>query len=276
MTLRRRTFHILRSGERGDRLGRKFDVFILSLISINVVAIILDSVNSIHLATATYFKVFEVFSIAVFTLEYILRLWTVVEEPRHARPVAGRVRAATSPLMLIDLLAILPFYIPFVGLDLRFLRILRLFRVFLVAKVARYSKALQTLGRVIYATRGELAIAGFSMILLMIMSAALMYYAENEAQPKAFSSVPASMWWAITTMTTVGYGDMYPITPMGKVLGSIISILGIAMFAVPTGILGAGFTEEIRRRNASNAAASHEPAHAGPTICPHCGKAIAH
>jgi voltage-gated potassium channel len=262
MTIRERLHLIVQPARQGDRASAVFDVFILSLIALNVLAIILDSVRTLREAWHADFYAFEVFSVIVFTAEYLLRIWTSVEDPRYSRPVLGRLRAALSPLLLIDLLAILPFYLPFVALDLRFLRSLRLFRVFRVAKVARYSTALQTLGRVVWSRRAELMVAGFAMFLLMVLSSTLMYYVENDAQPEAFSSVPAAMWWAVTTMTTVGYGDICPITPLGKVLGSFIAILGIGVFAVPTGILGAGFTEEVQR-------------HRHPVkVCPHCGKDI--
>ena len=264
MTIRRRVHEIIQPAQRGDLASRVFDIFILSLIALNVLAIILESVQDIRVSWGKVFWLFEVISVVVFSVEYVLRLWTCVEEPRYARPILGRLRAAFSPLLLIDLLAILPFYLPFVSLDLRFLRSLRLFRVFRVAKVARYSKALQTLGRVVRHRREELAVAAFAMMLLTILSSTLMYYIENDAQPEVFSSVPAAMWWAVTTMTTVGYGDACPVTPLGKVLGSVIAVLGIGMFAVPTGILGAGFVEETQRR------------HAHVSRCPHCGKEIGH
>jgi voltage-gated potassium channel len=260
--MRKRVHQIIQPVQQGDRASRAFDIFILSLIALNVLAIILESVRDIRAAWGRAFWLFEVISVAIFSIEYVLRLWTCVEEPRYARPVLGRLRAAFSPLLLIDLLAILPFYIPFVSVDLRLLRSLRLFRVFRVAKAARYSKALQTLSRVMRNRRAELAVAGFSMLLLTILSSTLMYYIENDAQPEVFSSVPAAMWWAVTTMTTVGYGDVCPVTPLGKVLGSFIAILGIGMFAVPTGILGAGFVEETQRRR--------DPI----SRCPHCGKDI--
>ena len=259
MTLRKRIHEIIQPAAGDDWVSRLFDLFILSLIALNVASIVLESDQEIRDSYSQAFWRFELFSVVVFTAEYVLRLWTCVEEPRHARPVAGRIRAALSPLLLIDLLAILPFYLPFFAVDLRFLRSLRLFRVFRVAKVARYSTALQTIGRVMASRRSELLVTAFAMGLLLILSATLMYYVENEAQPESFSSIPATMWWAVTTMTTVGYGDACPITPLGKVLASFIAILGIGMFAVPTGILGAGFTDEMRRKNAP------------PRRCPHCG-----
>ncbi len=262
MTIRARTYQILQPAQAGDVASRVFDGFLLGLIAANVLSIVLESVRDLRQAWAAWFGGFEVASVIVFTAEYVLRLWTCVEDPRYARPVAGRLRAAASPLLLIDLLAIAPFYLPFVGVDLRFLRALRLFRVFRVAKLARYSQGLQTLGRVIAGRRSELAVAAFAMFLLMVLASILMYYVENDAQPEAFSSVPQAMWWAAATMTTVGYGDVYPVTPLGKALGAFIAVLGIAMIAVPTGILGAGFTEEMTRR------------HAPAVRCPHCGKEL--
>lgn len=263
MSVRRRVYQLLQPMQDGGRASRAIGLLILGLIALNVLAIILESVRALREAWGPVFTAFEVVSVIVFTGEYALRLWTCVEDPRYAKPVTGRLRAAISPMLLVDMLAILPFYLPFVSVDLRFLRSLRLFRVFRIAKVARYSTALQTVGRVIWTRRTELAVAGFAMFLLMILSSTLMFYAENDAQPEAFSSVPAAMWWAVATMTTVGYGDVYPMTPLGKVLGSFIAVLGIGMFAVPTGILGAGFTDEIRQRRAA------------ALICPHCGKDIA-
>ena len=260
MTLRKRIHEIIQPAAGDDRLSRLFDLFILTLIALNVASIVLESVRELRETYARLFWRFEVLSVFVFSAEYVLRLWTCVEEPRYARPVAGRIRAALSPLLLIDLLAILPFYLPLLAVDLRFLRSLRLFRVFRVAKVARYSTALQTIGRVMASRRSELLVTAFAMSLLLVLSATVMYYVENEAQPECFSSIPATMWWAVTTMTTVGYGDACPITPLGKVLASFIAILGIGMFAVPTGILGAGFTDEMRRKTAP------------PGKCPHCGK----
>lgn len=163
--------------------------------------------------------------------------------------------------MLIDILAIAPFYLALAG-DLRAIRVLRLFRLFRVIKVARYSKAVQTLGRVIRAKREELLVAVFVLIVLLVLSSSLMYYVENDDQPAAFGSIPEAMWWSIATLTTVGYGDVHPITPLGKFIASIIAVLGIALFALPTGILGSGFVEEMQKERLHK------------QVCPHCGKDI--
>jgi len=173
------------------------------------------------------------------------------------------------------LLAILPYYLPFTGIDLRFLRILRMMRIFRIAKLGRYSQSLQILRRVMTAKKEQLLCTLFVLVLLVIVAASMLYYAENGVQPENFSSIPAAMWWAVSTLTTVGYGDIYPTTGLGKFMASIIAVLGIGVFALPAGILGAGFVEEMGRRDqsgnsdADNAGLTGKPAH-----CPHCGKEI--
>jgi voltage-gated potassium channel len=160
--------------------------------------------------------------------------------------------------MLVDLLAILPFYLPFLlPTDLIFLRAVRLMRLLRVLKLGRYSDAIQIFSQVVVRKKEQLVVAGFMVGILLIIASSLMYYFENEAQPDAFRSIPHAMWWAIITMTTVGYGDVYPITGMGRVLAAVIALLGIGMFAVPAGILSAGFVEYGKER-------TH--------VCPHCGR----
>ena len=197
----------------------------------------------------------------IFSVEYIARVWSCVERPKYNKAVTGRLRFVITPLAVIDLLAILPFYLPFTGIDLRFLRIMRMMRIFRVAKLGRYSQSLQLLHRVMMAKKEELLCTLFILLLLVIVAASMLYYAENSIQPENFSSIPASMWWAVATLTTVGYGDVYPVTGLGKLMASVIAVLGIGMFALPTGVVGAGFVEEMSRRQ--------------KTIqCPHCGKEI--
>jgi len=200
----------------------------------------------------------------IFTAEYLLRLWSCVAGDEFRSPITGRLRYASSPMLMIDLIAILPFYLPWIGVDLRFVRSIRMFRLFRVAKVARYSKAVKTIGRVVRSKRAELMVTLFVLILILILASSMMYFAEHEAQPETFSSIPASMWWAVATLTTVGYGDVYPVTAIGKVVGCIIAIAGIGMFALPTGILGAAFAEEVQRQKANPQ----------PIICPHCGEEV--
>jgi len=261
MSLRKRIDEVVTVGRPGDKLNKAFGIFIVTLIGLNVVALIAESVKSIHAFCPQVFRIFELVSVIIFTVEYVARLWSCVEKPAYHKPISGRLRFAVTPLALIDLLAILPFYLPFTGLDLRFLRILRMMRIFRIAKLGRYSQSLQILNRVMAAKKEQLLCTVFVLVLLVIVAASLLYYAENHVQPEAFSSIPAAMWWAVSTLTTVGYGDIYPMTALGKFMASIIAILGIGMFALPTGILGAGFVEEMAQNQK-------------PTLCPHCGKEI--
>ena len=265
LSARRRTHEILVHSKADDAVSRRFDTFIVGLILLNVAAMIVESVDRVHSLASGWFAAFEYFSVAVFSLEYVLRAWSCVEEPEYARPILGRLRFALTPLAIVDVLAVLPFYLPFISVDLRVLRmfrLLRIMRIMRIAKLARYSDSLQMLMRVLKARRDPLLSAVFILLILLVVAASLMYYAEHDAQPETFSSIPAAMWWAAATLTTVGYGDACPITPVGKVMASIIAMLGIGMFALPTGILGAGFVEELDARKKTR-------------CCPHCGKEIA-
>jgi len=244
--------------------SKPFDAFIVILIVLNVAAMIVESVRRVYDAIPAWFLGFEYFSVAVFTVEYAARLWTCVEDPAYRHPVLGRIRFVLTPLAIVDMLAVLPFYLPFVSVDLRVLRmfrLLRIMRLMRVAKLARYSESLQMLMRVLRAKREQLTSALSLLLIMLVVAATLAFYAENKAQPKAFSSIPAAMWWAAVTLTTVGYGDIYPVTVLGKIVGAMIAMTGIGMFALPTAILGAGFLEDLEQ-------------HKKARKCPHCGKEI--
>jgi voltage-gated potassium channel len=261
MSLRKRVREIVDIAKPGDSLSKAFDIFIITLIGLNVAALILESVKSIQTFAPRLFYVFEFVSVIIFSVEYVARVWSSVEIPTYQKPVIGRLRFMVTPLAIVDLLAILPFYLPFTGIDLRFLRILRMMRIFRVAKLGRYSQSLQMVQRVITVKKEQLVCSLFILLLLVIVAASMLYYAENTVQPEVFSSIPSSMWWAIATLTTVGYGDIYPVTGLGKLMASVIAVLGIGMVALPTGILGAGFVEEMNQRQK-------------PIRCPSCGKEI--
>jgi voltage-gated potassium channel len=246
-----------------SRLERYLNVFLMGLIFINVLAVILETEEALFLRYKNYFHWFEVISVIVFTIEYFLRLWSWTENEHYRHPVFGRLRFVFTPMALIDLLAILPFYLPmFIPFDLRFLRGLRLFRIFRLLKVSRYVKSLRTIKNVFIEKKEELLITVFSVLIMLVFSSSLMYFVEREAQPNKFTSIPAAMWWGIATLTTIGYGDIYPITVLGRFLGSIIAILGIGLFALPAGILASGFAAEIYEKRSE------------PNVCPHCGKEI--
>ncbi len=258
MRLRKRTWELIETAKDGDTASHVVDLAILSLIFLNVIAVIVGSVQSVQERWSALLNVFEAVSVAVFSVEYVARLWSCTSDSHFTGPFRGRIRLALRPMTIIDLLAILPFYIPFFGFDLRSLRVLRLLRILRVAKVSRYYSSLNLIKHVFLAKKEELVLTSALMGLLLVVSSSLLYYCENGAQPDAFSSIPATMWWSITTLTTVGYGDMYPVTLLGKFCASIVAILGIGMFALPTGILGSGFVEAIQKKKERN-------------VCPHCG-----
>lgn len=175
----------------GDTASKVFDIFIVTLILLNVASMILESVASIYAAASRWFTVFEYVSVGIFSVEYGLRVWSCAEEAEYRRPVLGRVRFALTPLALVDLLAVLPFYLPFLNIDLRVLRMFRIARIMRIAKLGRYSESLQTLLRVLHAKKEQLLSAVFILLILLVVAASLMYYAEHSAQPQAFSSIPA-------------------------------------------------------------------------------------
>ena len=249
MTLRARLYRIVECSDPDDWKGQWFDCFMVILIITNVLAVILETVEALATPYAAFFFFFELFSVAVFTVEYSLRLWVAVEndedeEFRH--PVKGRIRYAMKPLALIDLMAIVPFYLAFIlAVDLRFMRVFRLLRLL---KLTRYSTAIQTLAATLSTQRRALGAALMIIFILLVFASSIIYAMEREAQPEAFSSIPAAMWWGLATLTTVGYGDVTPVTAVGKVFGAFIMVLGIGMFALPAGILATGFANEIRKR----------------------------
>jgi voltage-gated potassium channel len=262
--VRSRVREIVTHSKAGDTTSKAFEGFIVTLILLNVVAMVVESVKSVYEAIPGWFFAFECFSVVVFTIEYAARLWSCVEDPAYKCPVLGRIRFALTPLAIVDMLAVLPFYLPFISVDLRVLRmfrLLRIMRLMRVAKLARYSESLQMLMRVLKAKREQLISAVCILFIMLVVAATLVFYAENKAQPKTFSSIPAAMWWAAVTLTTVGYGDIFPITILGKILGALIAMMGIGMFALPTAILGAGFLEDLEQ-------------HKKARKCPHCGKEI--
>ncbi len=260
---KRRIYEILEEGRPGDRLSSLFDIFLILLVLANVTAVILESVRSIYLPNKAAFFLFEVISVGIFSVEYLLRVWVCTEDPRYRQPFRGRFRYIRSPMALVDLLAILPFYLYVLGIDMRVVRVFRLFRVFRLAKLVRYSRATRALVQVLRDKKAEIGVTVFIMLALLIVSSTLMYYVENSAQPDQFSSIPAAMWWGIATLTTVGYGDIAPVTALGKLLATVIAILGIGMFALPAGIFGSAFIDVLSAKETE-----------AVQQCPHCGKEI--
>ena len=243
---------MLHAGRDKDPLARFVDIALIILITLNVLAVILESVPEIHQPLFSMFLAFEIFSVVIFTFEYFMRLWSVTENPWHdkyRRPFWGRLRYMFSPMALIDLLAILPFYLSvFISVDLRFLRVMRLLRVL---KLSRYSSATTMLFDVFREEAKVIGASLFVLLLLLVFASSCIYLAEHEVQPEDFGTIPRSMWWAIITMTTVGYGDVVPVTATGKMIGAFMGIIGIGMVALPAGILASGFNQALhaRRKN---------------------------
>jgi voltage-gated potassium channel len=261
---RRRVYDLLESPVDGYGLRAWVQFGLLFLIVFSTAALIAETVPSIGPASPELFDWIEIVTIAIFTIEYVLRLWSCSASAPYSDGLRGRLRYFLSFYALVDLIAILPFYLAMLPVDLRFLRVIRLMRLFRLAKLARYSGALQMLGRVVTAKRYELVVTLFVSAILMTITSAAMYIAEGESQPALFSSIPATMWWAVTTLTTVGYGDMTPVTGLGRLLGTLVAILGIGLFAIPTSILGAAFVDELRSRTPEAPTAD--------AICPTCGQ----
>jgi voltage-gated potassium channel len=262
--VRRRVHEILEPAREGDRASYAFDVFITFVIVLNIATMILLSVREVLEEVpriAILFFLIEGVTLIVFVVEYILRLWSCVEDPDYHKPVAGRLRWARTPYALIDLIVILPYILlPIFGLNITGLVILRVFRLF---KIVRYSDSVTLIVRVIRAEKDTLLTTYAVLFIVLIAAATLMYQVEYPAQPKAFSNIPAAMWWGVITLTTTGYGDIVPITPAGKVLGSVIALIGIGIFALPAGILASGFSKALARETDDEV-----------YLCPHCRQEV--
>jgi voltage-gated potassium channel len=240
MNLRHRIANILHRPELPSPVGRRVNLVLSVLIFLNVVAMVVDTVPQLPAVWHDMLGAFETISFAVFAIEYVCRVWSIVEVEKFRRPVAGRLRFAMRFLPLIDLAALLSYFAPF---DLRFLRLLRVVRLLRVLHLSQYDAPMRAIGRSIRARRRLLVIALVAMLIMIFFAASGMYFIERSAQPKAFASIPDAMWWAVMTLTTVGYGDVYPVTPLGKFFAAIIATGGIAVFAMPMAIITAAILD---------------------------------
>jgi voltage-gated potassium channel len=246
---RRAVYITIEAGGSG-RAAQVFDDFMVLLITFNVLAVILESVPSIHDPMRWEFRVFDLLSIGIFTAEYLIRLWASIEIPavRQRGPFFGRLMFAGRPSQIVDLLAVAPSYLSLAlpGADLRVLRIFRLLRFL---KLVRYSPAMVTLGRALYEERRALIGALILMMGTAVFAGTIMHVIEAPAQPDKFGTIPDAMWWALATLTTIGYGDVVPVTPLGKIFGGLTMICGLGLFALPIGIVATAFVNEIHRRD---------------------------
>jgi voltage-gated potassium channel len=259
--------HILLHPELGEsKWDKVVNAFIIVLIILNVIVVVLETVHDIYIKHERFFYYFDMVSVIIFSVEYILRVWSCNHDPRYSHNLYGRIRYIFSTDALIDLLAILPFYIHVVvGLDLRILRILRLLRFLRLFRLTAYMKSAQMIRNVFVKRANELRLSFVLFLFLLLIASCIMYFAEHLAQPDVFSSIPATVWWAIVTLTSVGYGDMVPITVIGKIMTAFIMLAGVGIFALPAGIITAGFLEEMQKMKEKRV-----------EKCPHCGHIIDH
>ncbi len=246
---RARIYAILEQALPDDRLSRFVHAVLISLALGSVASVVLESVPSLRFRFETLFFVIELVTVAVFTVEYFMRLWVAPLHPPFRRLSASHAafRYAISLPALIDFLTIIPFYLALVSpADLR---VFIVFRIIRFLKIARYSPGIRSLYEAIVNERRALLACLIILGSLVLVAASVMHLAEHEAQPEKFGTIPDAMWWAIVTLTTVGYGDVVPITPLGKVIAGIIAIMGLGMLALPVGIIATSFAEVIHRRD---------------------------
>jgi len=267
MTVKEKVFRLIDRGDNQQNYsGKLFEIIIIVLIIASIVEIILESFDTINNAYSSYFEIFEIFTVVIFSVEYLLRLWTADLKFKNESRVGSRIKFITSGTGIIDLLAILPFYLPLIfKFDLRFIRVLRVIRLTRILKLNRSTKAFKIIGSIFIEKRSELAITIFVTIILMLISSTIMYNLEHEVQKEAFPDIISTFWWAISTLTTVGYGDVYPITGWGKIISGIIALLGIGLVALPTGIISSGFFEKVESEKSKEKSYKY---------CPHCGVKI--
>ncbi|MDR2517702.1 MAG: potassium channel family protein [Spirochaetaceae bacterium] len=255
---KKRIFEIIEKAQEGDIPSTIFDIAIIILIILNIIAVTAASFDAFANSHLLLLHRFEVVSIIIFSIEYLLRVWTA--EYKFPNSKIPNIRFVFSAGAIIDLAAILPFYLPFVtGLDLRFLRVLRLLRMFRIFRLGRYSEAMAIIGKVLKKEKEKLITTIILTVIMIFVASTIMYYVESPAQPEVFKNIIETTWWSIATFTTIWLGDVYPITIAGKICGGIISLPGIMLIALPSGIICSGFMDELNKEK---------------KICPHCGKEI--
>ena len=247
--IRKRLWEILESGNENDKVSIYSDVFLITLIILNIVAVLLETVDSIYSVYKYHFLIFERASTFIFLIEYILRVWVSVEDIKKKSKLSNfmvRIKYMSTWPAIIDLLAVLSGLLPMIfEIDLRILRALRMLRLL---KFSRYFKVMNLLLGVLREERQSFFAAMFLLTIAMLIASTGIYIFEKDAQPDKFGSIPEAMWWAVATLTTVGYGDVTPITAMGKIFGALITIIGIGTVALPSGILASGFSDQLKRR----------------------------
>lgn len=243
--MKKKLYNLIRDDDVNDFYSNLFDFIIIFLIILNLVIVVLDTFNLPAWYKLTS-EVIEYVSVIVFTLEYLARLWVADLTYKNLTPNQARTKHVFSFMAIVDLFAILPFYIPFlIPIDLRILRSIRMIRLMRLMKINRYTTAMKTILNVFNNKKSQLLSSFAIVLILMLISSVLMYNLEHPAQPEIFRNAFSGLWWAVATFTTVGYGDIFPITMGGRVMAGVIAVLGIGLVAIPTGIISAGFIELI-------------------------------
>jgi len=245
-TFRAKIFALLNSTPESNGINRYIDSLVILTVLVSVVCIILETVQDINNSWTREFHILDLMTIFIFSIEYVARVYSCCELEYYRSPIKGRIKYMLSASALVDLLAIFPFYYALFNnktLDLRFLRIFRLTRLL---KLTRYTCTLNTLIKAVQREQYVLYAAAFMMILMIILTASLGYLFEHEAQPDKFESIPTSMYWAVITLASVGYGDITPITPLGRMMTVVVSFVGIGIFAIPAGLMASSFTDQLR------------------------------
>ena len=245
-TFRQKVHALVFPSEYGGTLHTMFDTFIVIWVIVSVLAVILESVHSIHYLLSLEFLILDAIAVSIFTIEYCLRLYCCVEEPGYQRAVSGRLKLAKSTTSIIDLLAIAPFFLEVFLHHLFDLRFMRVFRLLRLLKLTRYTGATTSLSKVIVREWPVMAASAFIMLLLVVMTASLGYLFEHEAQPEKFENIPQSIYWAVITLASVGYGDISPITPAGRAMTIVLAFIGIGIFAIPAALLSSAFSDQLK------------------------------
>lgn len=257
-SFRKKIFHVIDDHKSKKFLNKIFHGVLFSLIIISTTNLVLESIDAFQYK---YWKItfyLEVFTIVFFTLEYILRLYTCVEITKFNSPIMGRLKYAIEPLMIIDLLSILPMYFFLATNNTSSFYVFGVFRILRLFKAIRYINAFRIIGQVFYIKREQLLISFTFIFFTFVFYSFLIFVAESNAQPKVFKNIPSAMWYTISTITTVGYGDIVAITPFGKIVSGIMGISGWLLFAIPTSILTSGFLKI--------------NIHEKKDFCPNCGE----
>lgn len=243
-------YRILEGPPNTTRWRRPISTGLFFLISANVISAMMTTIPTLPAAALRILHGFERISIWIFTIEYAARMWCITADPAYTHPLFGRIRHLLRPIILIDLLSLLPFFLPIFGYaDLRFIRALRLFRTLRILRIGRFSDALASMSRIFRRRRDELLITAFTLLVAMIFTASLVFYAEQAAQPGVFKSIFSALYWSIITLTTTGYGDITPVTILGRAAAGLTALIGIGFVAIPSGILGSAFVEDFEFRN---------------------------